>query len=170
MIAFKAFQLCPVDQRPTGIPLAYPWIEESCAEEDAHSFRNEGWTVVTESEYADYVASLEDVLTEYNASKTQLTVEKSIDEAINFGMQCLREFAAENVLLGITVAGMTRTVRTTTADTISALLTGSLYDAIAAAKEIPVESYDSTFVTESRILYFVNKIEAYLGIPLSESL
>lgn len=93
-----------------------------------------------------------------------------VTNAAAFGAQLIASFAADNVRLGITQAGMTTTVRLATADVTSALQTGSLYDAISAAKAIPSASYDSTFITASRILAFVNKIEDYLGIPRSTSL
>jgi hypothetical protein len=53
---------------------------------------------------------------------------------------------------------------------IGALQTGSLYEAIANAKAVPSGNKDATFITDVRILSFVNKIESYLGITLSTSL
>jgi hypothetical protein len=45
-----------------------------------------------------------------------------------------------------------------------------LYDAIAQAKAIPAENKDSVFITDARLIKFINKVEEYLGIPLSTTL
>lgn len=97
-------------------------------------------------------------------------IQKVIADAINFGNQLISEFAAQNVLMGITQEGMTGTVRKNMSEVVNALSTGSLYDAIAEAKAIPSDKKDSKYITDARLLEFVNKIEAYLNIPLSNSL
>jgi len=102
------------------------------------------------------------------ASKEHVT--SVIYAATVFGRQLLEEFAAENVLLGITQAGMTATVRQNCAEIVDALGTGALYDAIDQARAIPSEDKDETFVTDERLLGFVNKIENYLGLDLSDEL
>ena len=58
-------------------------------------------------------------------------------------------------------------VRKAMTEVLLALQTGSLYDAIAEAKAIPVESKDETFLSDARLLLFINKIETYLEVPLS---
>jgi len=65
--------------------------------------------------------------------------------AIAFGHQVIAEMATENILLGITQAGKTSSVRKASAEVISALSTGSLYDAIAEIRTIPAESKDAVF-------------------------
>jgi hypothetical protein len=55
-------------------------------------------------------------------------------------------------------------------EVIGALQTGSLYEAIVNAKAVPSGNKDATFITDVRILSFVNKIESYLGITLSSTL
>ena len=45
-----------------------------------------------------------------------------------------------------------------------------LYDAIAEAKAVPDEAKDPVFLTNARLLAFVNKIEAHLGLAASTSL
>ena len=42
--------------------------------------------------------------------------------------------------------------------------------AIDQAKAMPESSKDATFLTDARLLSFVNKIETYLGLPLSTEL
>jgi hypothetical protein len=106
-----------------------------------------------------------------DAAASQAYVESVINASMTFGAKVMREFSAQNVLLGITQAEMTGLVRERMAHVISALQTGSLYDAIAQAKAIPSEDKDATFITNARLLTFVNKVETYLGIsPLSTSL
>jgi hypothetical protein len=104
------------------------------------------------------------------ANSLELTVAQAIEDSIDFGWSVLRDFSKENVMLGITQAGMTNRVRTVTAEVINALSTGSLYDAIAQAKAIPAENKDSVFITDARLIKFINKVEEYLGIPLSTTL
>lgn len=131
-----------------------------------------GWIVVDDEEYAAYVAGHEDAINAWDtwrsANAGMLFVRDTIlSPAMQFGQNLIKEFASENIALGITQAGMTGAVRAVTADITSALNTGSLYDAIQAARSIPEESKDLTFVTDSRLLIFINKIETYLGMPLS---
>lgn len=97
-------------------------------------------------------------------------IQNVINSAIGFGQKIITEFAAENVAMGITQAGMTATVRRNLSDVTNCLLTGSLYDAIDQIRAIPAEDKDPIFVTDARLLIFINKIEAYLGIPLSTEL
>lgn len=98
------------------------------------------------------------------------SIKNIISSAVAFGMDLMIEFASENVMLGITQAGMTNAVRQRTAQIVNCLMTGSLYDAIVQARAIPAEDKDPTFLTDARLLAFVNKIETYLGIPLSVAL
>lgn len=94
-------------------------------------------------------------------------VSKIIEDAIVFGNSLIVEFAAENVIMGITQDGMTGTVRKRMEQVILALSTGSLYDAISEAKAIPEQDKDTKYITNARLLQFVNKLETYLQIPLS---
>lgn len=97
-------------------------------------------------------------------------VRQVIYNSIEFGVSLVIEFATENVLLGITQAGMTTTVRNNMIEVLSAIQTGSLYDARSVLLNLPEESKDSTFITNARIIQFVNKIETYLGLPLTTEL
>jgi hypothetical protein len=97
-------------------------------------------------------------------------IEQIVADAKRFGQGLIDKFAAENIAMGITQAGMTGTVRRAMVDVVSALWTGSLYDAMTEARAIPAESKDGTFITDARLLSFVNSIEDYLKIPRSTSL
>jgi hypothetical protein len=57
MIAFKTFSLCPENERPAGIPLAWPWQELPCEEFQIVQFEQLGFTVVTTQDYAAYKAT-----------------------------------------------------------------------------------------------------------------
>lgn len=98
------------------------------------------------------------------------TIARALDNAIAFGNEIMKEFTRENIKMGITADGMTGTVRKNMSEVILALTTGSLYDAITEAKAIPAEDKDVKYITDVRLLSFVNKIEAYLGAPLSEEI
>ena len=97
-------------------------------------------------------------------------VEFAIANAVAFGQHLLIKFAADNVMLGITQAGMTSTVRAVLGPVVQCLQTGSLYDAMAQCRAVAPESKDATFVTDIRLLAFINLIEDYLGMVRSVAL
>lgn len=161
MVAFKTFSECPEEQRPEGVNLAWPWQEQYClSETETLPLIEQGFTVLTMEQYAQYKKTV----------NPKVLVEGSIEAAIAFGQQLLKEFAAENVLLGITTSGLTGPVLVKLTGVMLALNGGSLYEAINRIKAIPSSDYDATFLTEPRIIGFLNKVEAYLGIPLTTSL
>jgi hypothetical protein len=114
--------------------------------------------------------TLSGLITAHTTTDSQAAVEQVILNAILFGQQLVTTFAAENVLMGITQAGMTRTVRLITHEVVASLGTGSLYDALQCIRDIDPADYDATFITEARLLAFLNKIEVYLGITPSTEL
>lgn len=93
-----------------------------------------------------------------------------LDSAINFGQGMIKEITLENMMLGIPQDGKTGEVRKALAEVLTALQTGSLYDAIVELKAIPEIAKDAKYITDARLLSAVNKIETYLGQPLSETL
>jgi hypothetical protein len=90
--------------------------------------------------------------------------------ARQFGQTIIDEFAAENVLLGITQAGKTGFVRKACREVTDALMTGSLYDALTEVRALPPEVKDPVFLSDVRLLALVNRVEDYLKIPRSTSL
>lgn len=170
MIAFKPYSLAPVEQRPLGIPLQVPWIMAKIEESDYAKYNANGFCLMSDVEYDEFLISIQPEVDAWQAVRTQLSVEQTLQAAINFGTQCLREFSAQNVLMGITQSGMTGTILTILTGVMQALLAGSLYEAIARIKAVDPANYDGVYLNPTRCLEFVNKIEAYLGIPLSESL
>jgi hypothetical protein len=97
-------------------------------------------------------------------------VEFAVFNARVFGSNLVEKFSAQNIMLGITQLGKTADVRRALADVISCLDTGSLYDAMDQVRAIPAESKDPIFVTDARMLEFINSIETYLGLPKSSQL
>lgn len=97
-------------------------------------------------------------------------IQKIVSEAILEGQRLIMEFAAENVAMGITQDGMTSVVRKNLEQVTLALMTGSLYDAITEIRLIPNDQKDLKYITDARLLQFINKIETYLKIPLSSTL
>lgn len=98
------------------------------------------------------------------------SVERAIKEAQAFGANLAMEFLIENTLLGITELGMIEKVRELLDMTFRAVETGSLREAINRIKAIPEEKRYPIFVTEERMLKYVNKMEEFLGVELSTNL
>lgn len=118
----------------------------------------------TEEVPSETLTLLETTVDEHQPQLTEELVSKRIDEAITFGMQLIRQYVVENVMLGITQANMTSTVRVRLAGITDALMTGSLYDALAAISAIPAEHKDGVFISNARLLTFGNKIRVHLGL------
>lgn len=105
-----------------------------------------------------------------SSANIKIYTESILSNAMDFGKKLIVEFGAENMRMNITQLGKTNEVRIALNGVMSALLAGSLYDAITEVKKIPVEAKDATFVTDIRLLVFVNKIEDYLHTPRSTHL
>jgi len=117
---------------------------------------------------AEDVTKLSGVIVPYlSAYRLNKIVQDTIQDAITFAYGLIREFAAKNVLMGVTQANMTGSIINTLAPTLVALQGGSLYEAVSRLRAIPPASYDATFITAPRVLEVMNKIETYLGIPLT---
>lgn len=126
--------------------------------------------VVFEEEMVRLPAEFTSSITDITAEVQERQLKSLVESSIQFGHKILTEFAAENIALGITSDNMTKTVRQRTNQVVEALQTGSLIDAIDEIRSIPEESKDPKFITNSRLLSFINKIEQHLEMPVSESL
>jgi hypothetical protein len=115
---------------------------------------------------AQYIIEIEDISAEVQAQ----AIRQAVANAINKGQQLIAEFATENVMLGITQDNMTAQVLDNMGPVMTAMQSGSLYLAIDRIRAIPLESKDSKYITDVRLLQYVNRLEAYLGLPLSEQL
>lgn len=96
-----------------------------------------------------------------------MTLEERLVAASTLGRQLINQFIQENVELGITQAGKTKAVRQAMSEVTDCLMTGSLYDAVDELRLIPAEFKDPVFITDVRILSYINKIEAHLELTLS---
>ena len=162
VVCFLTMEKCPEEHRPAGVSLAYPWVEEHCkSEEQIRARQAEGYCCVTTEEYERYKKSVSPPI-----DKTVT----ALNEAKEFGIRLTEKFSAENIMMGITQAGMTSHVRKSMGEVLSALSTGSLYDAISELRAIPSDEKDLVFLTDERILIAINEIETYLKLPLSESI
>lgn len=95
---------------------------------------------------------------------------KSIQNAIDFGKSLSVAFLAENVVLGIVSAGMVDRAREILDSAFRAIETGSLLEAIEKLKAIPESSKDPIFITNERLLKYINAMEEYLTIPFTNNL
>lgn len=98
------------------------------------------------------------------AVDAEIALKQTVQSAINFGQQLLVDFAAENIKLGITQDGMTKTVRKNMAEVMSAISTGSLYDALDEIDAIPAEAKDDKYITDERLEAYKQRIQDYLGV------
>lgn len=128
----------------------------------------EGYEVLgLASDLPDAVAEIEAIKV-VEAQKAYIA--SKYDGAKRFGDNLIKEFTTENMVMGITQDGMTSAVRKAMTEVILALNTASLYDAIDEARAIPEDKKDVKYITDARLLEFINKIEAYLEMPLSTEL
>ena len=116
-------------------------------------------------------------LTENSTTKENLVQQDAIDSsqkavtaARAFANKLIDEFAGENRRLGIIEDDMTGPVITRMQNVLMALYTGSLPEAIVRVKAIPTEDKDPKYITDARLLVFVNKTRQYLGLEPVESL
>lgn len=110
-----------------------------------------------------YVVEIKDLTNDVEYIKAN--IEQVVLKAIQFGQKLSSEFIAENIMLGITQANKTKEVRNALNEVFNALQTGSLYDAIDEAKAVVYR--DNVFITDARLISFINKIETYLGLELT---
>lgn len=103
---------------------------------------------------------------------TQQIVQKSILSAQTFGNNLLLQFAADNVLAGITQANKTIVVSDYLEDLYNYISAGSLYASIQKVNELIADTSDnkancSPFITNAVLYTYMNKIQTYLGVPLT---
>lgn len=99
-----------------------------------------------------------------------IRIQQAIADAMAFGQKILIDFRAENVAMGVLQDNMTGWLLNKLSSVMDAVLTGSLTEAIARLKAIPTSEYDGKYMTVPRMIQFINKIEVYLGVPLTTEL
>jgi hypothetical protein len=167
MIAYKPYSRAPKEHTPVGIPLDSPWILVEITEGQAVEYVQLGFIVLPKELYDQFILDIEPRMQAWQEARLRLGIEEVVSSASRFGSELMITFAAENVLLGITQEGKTGEVLTKLAGVQLAMQAGSLYEAITRIRAIPLEEYDTKYITEARLLVFINKIEEYLGLPLS---
>lgn len=98
-----------------------------------------------------------------DAALAAAQVEQAVRAAITFGNELIVQFSTENIMLGITADGMTKTVRQNMSEITNALIIGSLYDAIDEVDNIPESAKDGKYITDERLQKYKAKIQEYLG-------
>lgn len=106
----------------------------------------------------------------YTKKASLAAVKKQVANIADFSQELLNQFAAENIQMGITGDNKTEDILDIMLPVMSALQGGAPTVAIKRAKAISPSSYDAKYITAIRLLAYVNKIEAFLGLPLSETL
>lgn len=94
----------------------------------------------------------------------------AVTNAMAFGSKLMEDFIVENAKMGITQDNMSEAVLDALAPVEAALRTGTLHVALKRLKTIPVELKDPKYITNERLLAFINRLEEYLGLPLSVTL
>ncbi len=102
---------------------------------------------------------------------TQAT-EAAIQAAMQFGQNLILEFAAANVLAGITQAGQTQAVLDYTSNLTTCLTTGSLYAAIGDIEAMISDTSTtkanlSPFITNNILYNYLNQVQTYMGLPVT---
>lgn len=142
------------------------WIKdgESPVTEDPQDLT---WTLVPA-----HIELVEDatLAAQVDAQDADAAVRGALKAAMALGNQIIEDFAAENIVMGITVDGMTGQVLNVMGPMMDALRTGSLHEAISRAKAIAPEDKDPKYITDARLLQAVNRMEEHLQIPLSDNL
>lgn len=106
----------------------------------------------------------------YLAAQSLENARRILRTAVAFGNQVIEDFTLENMALGITSDDMTDTVLDNMAPIMAALRSGSLNSAMARIRAVPAEDKDVKYITDARLLAALNKIEQFMGLPLSEDL
>lgn len=93
------------------------------------------------------------------------SVKGKVRASIKFGNRLIEDFSTENVLMGITQAGMTETVVNNMSEVLAAVSTGSLYLAIDKIDVLLLDTtkHDLVFITPDRLNKAKNEILAFLG-------
>jgi hypothetical protein len=122
--------------------------------------------VATDPLTEENLLELTTIIENHQPQLPQKIAEDSVEKAIIFAQHLTINFAAENVVMGITQAGKTKEVSDFLADVTRYAQTGSLYEVIneldsLVAAGLPQEL--EPFVTETRLNTFKNKIIEHLS-------
>ena len=89
-------------------------------------------------------------------------IKAKVNKAIYGANEIIKQFATENIMMGITQAGKTKLI----ADSMSSVMyycqTGSLYEVLTALNAITITQEMSPFLTEARKIEYIAKFTALL--------
>lgn len=161
------------DENPNSVPLRWPSKVVEIGE--STTLPDSNWLLMTVAQLEDHKKKYQSEYdlwesSHFSAIDQDKALDKKISDTFAFCNKLTRDFVKENILLGITQYGMTSRVRQVTQEVEDCLLSASLIDAMSAIRRIPNESKDSRFITNTRMLAMLNKIESFLGMPLSPTL
>lgn len=80
MIAFKTYSQCPFELNHENVPSVVPFVANPCTLDQVDLYRSQGFSVVSEEEYAEYLLSVQDIIAEWEASKPVLPEEPTQPE------------------------------------------------------------------------------------------
>lgn len=103
---------------------------------------------------------------------TQTQYENIVLAAMKFGQGLLVQFAAQNIIAGVTQAGKTNALLAYASNISQCLTSGSLYSAIDAINAMIADTSQakanlSPFITNTILTSYKNQIQTYLGLPLT---
>jgi len=159
--------------------LANAWIDSQVAKGSACPFGRPAWTEKIEIgkdkngeptyKTVEHQDQFEVIMSDITSSYQMELGKAQYAAAKNFGNNLVAEFTIENSMMGITTS-KSEVVINKLAFVLTALQNGYLETAVLRTKAIDSALYDDKYVTATRLLSYVNKIEAYLGMPLSDNL
>jgi len=155
--------------------LADAWIAQQKSKGINCAWGRPAWTETHDSDGVELETPIEHE-DQFTIEQTDVTAQYALADAKaqfqaakSFGVSLVADFSLENVILEISNIE-SDAVLSKMSGVLEALSNGYLETAILRSKGIDSGDYDSEFITEARLLEYVNKIETFLGITLSETL
>lgn len=68
MKAFKTWSQSPENIRPENVGLDWPWIVQDCSQDQTESLENDGFIVMSDGNYASYIAERQAAMDAWSAS------------------------------------------------------------------------------------------------------
>lgn len=165
----------PQIQSPTPITPSDPVAPDTASATLIDSYGNAIGSVTVLEADSDLLAALVALHAWVPIPPTTIQlVTGSIASAADFGNQLIFQFAAQNVLLGITQAGKTIPVALYLQTLGYYLRSGSLYAAITEMGNLIADTSDdkaalSPYITNNVLYSYLNEIQTYLNIPLTQN-
>lgn len=154
-----------LESNPQNLPGLWP--AEVIELGDSTDLPNNTYVLMTVEELqaykANHVSDYNTWKSQYPAIPIQEMVSEKIIKAMEFGRKIIADYAATNVLMGYNLTQV-KYIMDKTAKVRDSLLLGSLYVALDELSQIET---DDVLITTAKITIFRNKIQSYLGIPLT---